>query len=58
MAKPLYEVFTGGPPNETRSINVRSVPVTLWLRAKAQAALQDKPLNQWLIEAIEARLKL
>ncbi len=41
---------------ETHSINVRAVPVSLHRRAKAQAALADKPFNQWLVEAIEEKL--
>lgn len=41
---------------ETRDINVRSVPVDLWRRAKAQAAIEGKALNEWLSEAVREKL--
>lgn len=42
---------------ETKPIYVRKMPVVLYREAKAAAALQGKPLREWIIEAIKEKLE-
>jgi predicted HicB family RNase H-like nuclease len=38
-------------------LNVRGVPTDLVRRAKSAAALQGVPLREWVLKAIEDKLK-
>jgi predicted HicB family RNase H-like nuclease len=42
---------------KTVSLNVRVVPESLVRSAKAAAALEGKTMREWILEAIEEKLK-
>jgi predicted HicB family RNase H-like nuclease len=44
-------------PEKNTALNVRVVPEALIRKAKSQAALQGKTLREWIIEAIQEKLR-
>jgi predicted HicB family RNase H-like nuclease len=44
-------------PENNASLNVRVMPEKLIRKAKASAALQGKTLREWIIEAIQEKLR-
>lgn len=38
-------------------LNIRNVPDELVRRAKSQAALEGKTLREWIVKAVEEKLK-
>ncbi len=49
-------VYNGGTMEQEKREIKRVIPRELWRRARAQAILQDKPLKQWLCEAIQEKI--
>jgi predicted HicB family RNase H-like nuclease len=43
--------------DKTTALNVRIVPEQLIRKAKSAAALQGKTLREWIIEAIQEKLR-
>jgi hypothetical protein len=43
--------------DKTTALNVRIVPEQLIRKAKSSAALQGKTLREWIIEAIQEKLR-
>jgi predicted HicB family RNase H-like nuclease len=44
-------------PDRTSALNVRVVPEELIRKAKSAAALQGKTLREWIVEAIQEKLR-
>lgn len=44
-------------PGKTTALNVRVVPQELIRKAKSAAALQGKTLREWIIEAVQEKLR-
>jgi predicted HicB family RNase H-like nuclease len=42
---------------DTKALNLRAIPADLMRRAKSAAALQGITLREWVLKAIEERLK-
>jgi predicted HicB family RNase H-like nuclease len=42
---------------ENKALNLRDVPADLIRRAKSAAALEGKTLREWVLKAIEGKLK-
>ena len=45
------------PREKTVSLNLRIVPDSLVRRAKSAAALEGKTMREWIMEAMEEKLK-
>ena len=46
-----------GPSEKNTALNVRVVPEGLIRKAKSAAALQGKTLREWVIEAIQEKIR-
>jgi predicted HicB family RNase H-like nuclease len=44
-------------PEDKGSLNLRAIPVSVIRRAKSAAALQGVTMREWVLKAIEDRLK-
>jgi predicted HicB family RNase H-like nuclease len=42
---------------DTGSLNLRAIPISLIRRAKAAAALEGKTLRMWIVEAIQEKIR-